>query len=85
MSFANWDGNNGEVGSRHTLTTWFWLLLPPETNYTVVAGVPFGITFGTFLAGVLLVRKQRRVQREQVMGGVSNHIEGGGTSDHRTN
>ena len=30
VSFANWDGNNAEVGSRHTLTTWYWLLLPPE-------------------------------------------------------
>ena len=85
VSFANWDGNNGEVGSRHTLTNWFWLLLPPETDYSVVAGIPFGITFGTFFAGVLLVRKQRRIQREPMIGGVGNHIEGGGTSDHRTN
>ncbi len=65
VSFANWDGNNGEVGSRHTLTPWFWLLLPPDTNYTVVRGVPLGITFSTFLAGILLVRKQRRKQENQ--------------------
>ena len=32
VSFANWDGSNGEKGSRHTLTTWYWLLLPPEVN-----------------------------------------------------
>jgi len=74
VSFANWDGNNGEVGSRHTLTTWFWLLLPPDTNYTVIRGVPLGITLGTFLAGILLVRTQRRTQREQAIGGVGNRI-----------
>ena len=27
VSFANWDGSNGEVGSRHSLTSWYWLLL----------------------------------------------------------
>jgi len=64
VSFANWDGNNGEVGSKHTLTPWFWLLLPPDTNYTVVRGLPLGVTFATFLAGVLLVRKHRREQSE---------------------
>ncbi|MFQ5545492.1 MAG: ethylbenzene dehydrogenase-related protein, partial [Acidiferrobacterales bacterium] len=82
VSFANWDGNNGEVGSRHTLTTWFWLLLPLDTNYIVVRGIPLGITFGTFLAGILVVRTQRRKQRGQAMGGVRNRIEGDGMSDH---
>jgi DMSO reductase family type II enzyme heme b subunit len=64
VSFANWDGNNGEVGSKHTLTPWYWLLLPPDTNYTVVRGIPLGVTIATFLAGVLLVRKQRRERSE---------------------
>ena len=27
ISFANWDGSNEEVGSKHTLTRWYWLLL----------------------------------------------------------
>jgi DMSO reductase family type II enzyme heme b subunit len=27
ISFANWDGSNSEVGSKHTLTNWSWLLL----------------------------------------------------------
>ena len=76
VSFANWDGNNGEVGSKHTFTTWFWLLLPPDTNYTVVRGIPLGITFSSFLVGILLVRKQRRQQGEQVGGAVKKRIEG---------
>jgi len=65
VSFANWEGNNGEVGSRHTLTMWYWLLLPPDPNNTVVRGVPLGITFASFLAGILFVRKQRRERRNQ--------------------
>ncbi|MDH5478378.1 MAG: c-type cytochrome [Nitrospinota bacterium] len=36
IAFANWDGSNGEVGSKHTLTTWRWLLLKPETGSAVV-------------------------------------------------
>lgn len=36
IAFANWDGSNGEVGSKHTLTSWYWLLLKPETGSAVV-------------------------------------------------
>ena len=46
--------------AKHTLTTWYWLLLPPETNHTLVYGAPIGTILGTFLAGILLVRTQRR-------------------------
>jgi len=60
MSFANWDGNNLEVGSRHTFTSWFWLLLPPDTDYSIVYGLPAGLGVFTFLAGLLLVRRQRQ-------------------------
>ncbi|MDH3451936.1 MAG: hypothetical protein OEN20_05910, partial [Gammaproteobacteria bacterium] len=59
VSFANWDGNNGETGSLHTLTPWFWLLLPRETNYAAVYGVSLGVTIVVFLAGLVLVRSQR--------------------------
>lgn len=36
IAFANWDGSNGEKGSKHTMTTWYWLLLQPETGAKVV-------------------------------------------------
>jgi DMSO reductase family type II enzyme heme b subunit len=36
MAFANWDGSNGEAGSMHTMTSWRWLLLRPETGSQVV-------------------------------------------------
>lgn len=32
VSFANWDGSNGEIGSKHTLSPWYWLLLPPDED-----------------------------------------------------
>ena len=30
VSFANWDGSNGETGSKHTLSPWHWLVLGPQ-------------------------------------------------------
>jgi hypothetical protein len=60
VSFANWDGNNGEVGSKHTLTPWFWLLLPPDTDYAWVYGSSLGTTLVFLLAGIALVRSERR-------------------------
>jgi len=40
MAFAAWDGSNSEAGSRHTLTTWYWLLLkPPASAMPVLSAV----------------------------------------------
>ena len=61
ISFANWDGSNGEVGAKHTLSTWYWLLLPPETDLVKTYGLPLGIGLLTFLAGLGIVRTQRRL------------------------
>ncbi|WP_435627707.1 ethylbenzene dehydrogenase-related protein [Candidatus Ferrigenium straubiae] len=33
IAFAAWDGSNGEKGAKHTMTTWYWLLLKPATGY----------------------------------------------------
>lgn len=32
IAFFAWDGSNGENGSKHTMTTWYWLLLAPSTG-----------------------------------------------------
>ena len=32
IAFAAWDGSNSEKGSKHTMTTWYWLLLKPAAN-----------------------------------------------------
>ncbi|MBL6931810.1 MAG: c-type cytochrome [Rhodospirillales bacterium] len=47
IAFANWDGSNSEVGSKHTRTTWYWLLLKPADSARpyifalIVAGIIF--------------------------------------------
>lgn len=32
LALATWDGSNGESGSRHTMTGWYWLLLKPPAG-----------------------------------------------------
>ena len=32
IAFANWDGSASETGTKHTLTTWYWLLLKPADS-----------------------------------------------------
>ncbi len=48
IAFVNWDGSNSETGTRHTRTTWYWLLLKPADSARpyifalLVAGIIFG-------------------------------------------
>ncbi|MCK5916805.1 MAG: c-type cytochrome [Cocleimonas sp.] len=60
ISFANWDGSNGETGSKHTLTSWYWLLLPPKANLVNVYGIPLLVFSFLLLLGILLVKGQRK-------------------------
>ena len=65
VSFANWDGNNGETGAKHTFTPWYWLLLPPALDKGRVYGVPLALAILTLFAGLWLVRAQRRQVERQ--------------------
>lgn len=60
IAFANWDGSNGEAGSKHTLTTWYWLLLMPPTGSEVVV-IPlvvfFALVGGQLVASALMKKK----------------------------
>ena len=60
IAFANWDGNNGEKGAKHTLSTWYWLLLPPEVNQLRLVAISAGVALLVFLAGFLFVRRRRQ-------------------------
>ena len=60
VSIAAWDGSNGESGSRHRLSGWYWLLLPPEIGFARVYAAPAGVWLLVFVAGLALVRSQRR-------------------------
>ncbi len=48
VAFAAWDGSNSEAGSKHTMTTWYWLLLKPAASSMplimglLIAGLLFG-------------------------------------------
>lgn len=59
IAFATWDGTNGEKGSKHTITTWYWILLKPPTGSQVVF-IPLiigGIVLG---AEILIARSAQK-------------------------
>lgn len=59
LSFANWDGSNGEAGSKHVLSAWYWLLLPPPVHPLYLYVLPLAIGLGIFGAGLWLARRGR--------------------------
>lgn len=48
VAFSAWDGSNSETGTKHTLTTWYWLLLEPPTG-----AKPFVVAIAVMLLIVL--------------------------------
>lgn len=59
IAFAAWDGSNGEKGSKHTMTTWYWLLLMPETGKSVYV-IPIIVGLLVFGGELLVVRSSRK-------------------------
>ncbi|OGQ48201.1 MAG: hypothetical protein A2W63_03890 [Deltaproteobacteria bacterium RIFCSPLOWO2_02_44_9] len=55
IAFAAWDGTNGETGSKHVMTTWYWLLLKPATGSSVYI-IPLIVALVVFGGEFLLVR-----------------------------
>jgi DMSO reductase family type II enzyme heme b subunit len=55
IAFATWDGTNGEKGSKHTITTWYWILLKPPTGSNVVF-IPL-LVAGIVLGAELLIAR----------------------------
>lgn len=52
IAISAWDGSNGESGTRHTLTTWYWLLLKsPMGAQPIVTGL---VVFFLILGGEIL-------------------------------
>jgi DMSO reductase family type II enzyme heme b subunit len=60
VAFANWDGVNGEKGSRHSFTNWYWLLLPPDENVALLYGESGASGIFAGLLFLFAARRQRR-------------------------
>jgi len=60
ISFANWDGVNGEKGSRHSFTSWYWLLLKPQEKPMVLYGTSGASGIFAALLFMFAARRQRR-------------------------
>ena len=59
VAFAAWDGsNNSEVGSKHTMTTWYWLLLKPASGYKPI--LMSLMMMGLVVIGLLLWARSAR-------------------------
>lgn len=61
IAFAAWDGSNGEKGSKHTMTTWYWILLKPKTgiNVYIIPLVVAAVIFGGELLWLASSRKKK--------------------------
>jgi DMSO reductase family type II enzyme heme b subunit len=60
IAFADWDGWAGQRGGRHSLTTWYWLLLEPEERPFVLYGTTGASGFVAALLFLAAARRQRR-------------------------
>ncbi|HFQ15917.1 MAG TPA: c-type cytochrome, partial [Rhodobacteraceae bacterium] len=60
VAFANWDGVAGDKGSKHSFTSWYWLLLEPQTNMVLLYGKAGGAGLLAGLFFLLAVRRQKK-------------------------
>lgn len=60
ISFAEWDGSNGEIASKHSLTPWYWLVLPSPVDPVRTYGLPLAVALLVFAAGLTVIRRARR-------------------------
>ncbi len=50
IAFFAWDGSNGEAGSHHAMTTWYWLLLKPSASARpIIAAIAVTLLLGAIL------------------------------------
>ncbi|MBT3927034.1 MAG: c-type cytochrome [Rhodospirillaceae bacterium] len=62
VSIFAWDGSNSEVGSKHTLTTWYWLRLgAPGGGSSYIAAIIVALSVGALELWWLYSVRRRRV------------------------
>lgn len=59
IAFAAWDGSNEEKGSKHSLSTWYYILLEPPTPARVVTYPVFAI-IATIVVEILIMNRIRK-------------------------
>jgi DMSO reductase family type II enzyme heme b subunit len=59
LALANWDGSNLEKGSKHTITTWYWLLMEPAVGNEIYT-YPGAVAFILIIAQFFFARSQRK-------------------------
>lgn len=59
IAFAVWDGSKGEKGSKHMMTTWYWLYMQPVTGIGVYAW-PAVVGIIIFGAEIFWLRSSRK-------------------------
>ncbi len=59
FALANWDGSNLEKGSKHTMTSWYWLLLEPSVGNEIYV-YPGVVAFILIIAQLLFARSQKK-------------------------
>ena len=52
IAFFAWDGSNSETGTRHAMTTWYWLLLQPASGSKPII---FAVIITLLLGGILVL------------------------------
>lgn len=60
IAFSNWDGIDGQAGSRRSFTSWYWIVLEPVENKLELYGIPAGIGLLAGLIFILISGKTRR-------------------------
>jgi hypothetical protein len=64
MAVFAWDGNNGETGTKSSISTWYYVYLDQKTPKTVYA-TPIATIAITAALGLLFVRNAQKRKDEE--------------------
>lgn len=59
IAFTNWDGVDGQIDSRRSFTSWYWIVLEPEENQVKLFGAPIGFGLLAAFAFLWISRRTR--------------------------
>ena len=60
VAFANWDGVEGQIDSKRSFTSWYWIVLEPVANPVKLYGITVGLGL---LAGLVFFGIARRTRK----------------------